>query len=241
MLMTRDLARREDGFSLMELLVAMVTGGVILTALMTVFLNGVQGTTNTQERLDSQQRGRLVMDRVTTLLSSQVCLDAATPPIVPVVSTDRSVTFYADLQGASNTPRKYTITWDATAKTLTEYTYNGTGALPAKITWPASASSTRQLATNVWPARNDANTADLPLFAYYRFEADGTVNPASPIAASSGIAATDSDDVVTVMANFRVLPAGATATSNARSTSISGRALVGSADPASPSAGPNCQ
>jgi Tfp pilus assembly protein PilV len=239
--MIRDFTRREDGFSLMELLVAMVTGGVILTALMTVFLNGVQGTTNTQDRLDSQQRGRVAMDRVITLLSSQVCLDSATPPIVPVVSTDRSVTFYSDLQGASNTPKKYTFTWDATAKTLTEYTYNGTGVLPAKITWPASPSSTRQIATNVWPARNDANTADLPIFAYYRFEADGTVNLANPIAASGGIAAIDGDDVVDMVVNFRVLPAGATATANPRSTSISGSAFVGSADPASPSAGPNCQ
>jgi prepilin-type N-terminal cleavage/methylation domain-containing protein len=239
--MNRDLARREDGFSLMELMVAMVTGGIILTALMTIFLNGIQSTTNTQDRLDSQQRGRLTMDRVTTLLSSEVCLDAATPPIVPVVSTSSSVTFYGDLQGASNTPKKYTLTWDASAKTLTEYSYNGTGVLPAKITWPASPSTTRQLATNVWPARNDTNTADLPIFAYYRFESDGTVNPANPIAAGSGIAATDSDDVVEVIANFRVLPSAATASSNPRSTSITGSALVGSADPASPSAGPNCQ
>jgi Tfp pilus assembly protein PilV len=239
--MIRDLARREDGFSLMELLVAMVTGGVILTALMSIFLAGIKGTTNTQDRLDSQQRGRTAMDRVTTLLSSQVCLDAATPPIVPTASTDSSVTFYGDLLGASNTPRKYTLTWDATAKTLTEYSYNGTGTLPAKITWPGTPSATRQLATNVWPARNDANTADLPIFSYYRFEADGTVNPANPIAASSGIAATDSDDVVEVIANFRVLPAGSTAASNPRSTSITGSALVGSADPTSPSAGPNCQ
>ena len=240
----RRLRDNQSGFSLVELLAAMLVAGVVLTAVMNVFINGVQGAARVQERVDSQQRGRVAMDRVTTLLSSQVCVSSSISPIVGTVSTDKSVTFYSDLNGASSTPTKYTLTWDAVAKTLTEYKYvatSGTVTSPPMV-FPSTPTVTRQIATNVWPAQNDLG-ADLPIFSYYRFEADGTVNLNNPIAlnASSQLAATDADDVVQVGVAFRVIPGKATAVANARSTSITGQALAGSASPASPAAGPNCQ
>jgi prepilin-type N-terminal cleavage/methylation domain-containing protein len=239
----RRLRDTESGFSLVELLAAMLVAGILLTAVMTVFINGVQGASRVSDRVDSQQRGRLAMDRVTTLLSSQVCLSSSQPPIVGVSSTDKSVTFYGDLQGASNTPSKYTITWSPTAKTLTENRYtavSGTITSPP-IVWSGTP-TTRLIAANVWPAQDAAGT-DLPIFSYYRFEADGTVNLANPIALNAGsqLAAADADDVVEVGVAFRVIPTKSITSVDARSTSITGQALAGSASPASPSAGPNCQ
>jgi prepilin-type N-terminal cleavage/methylation domain-containing protein len=240
----RRLRTDDSGFSLIELLAAMLVAGILLTAVMNVFINGVKGASRVQDRVDSQQRGRLAMDRVTSLLSSQVCLSSSIPPVVGGTSTDKSVTFYGDLQGASNTPSRYTLTWSAAAKTLTEYQYTAaSGSLTSPpIVWSGTPAVTRLIASNVWPAQDDAGT-DLPVFSYYRFEADGTVNLANPIAlnGSSQLALADADDVVQVGVAFRVVPAKSITSVDARSTSITGQALAGSASPASPAAGPNCQ
>lgn len=239
----RRLRGDQAGFSLIELLAAMLVASLVLTAAMTVFINGVRGASRVSDRVDAQQRGRLAMDRVTSLLSSQVCVSSSIPPVIGVSSTDKSVTFYGDLQGASSTPSKYTITWSPTAKTLTENQYT---AVSGTITSPpivySGTPTTRLIASNVWPAQDAAGT-DLPIFSYYRFEADGTVNLANPIAlnGSSQLALADADDVVQVGVAFRVVPAKSITSVDPRSTSITGQALAGSASPASPSAGPNCQ
>ena len=73
----------------------MVVGGIVLAALMTTFVGGVQGSSRVQDRVDAASRGRLAMDKVTSLLNSQVCVvtksadglsDLSLPPIVPGVS-----------------------------------------------------------------------------------------------------------------------------------------------------------
>jgi prepilin-type N-terminal cleavage/methylation domain-containing protein len=232
----RRLRRDEAGFSLIELMAAMAIGGIVLTAVMTIFINGLRGATEVQDRVDAQQRGRLAMDRATTLLSSQVCLSSATPPIAPG-STANDVTFYGDLNGASDTPTKYELIYDPVAHTLTEKSWTGIGKLPAAVTFAAAPTKTNQVATDVYP--DGAN----PIFSFYRFEADGTINLNTPIAltgAGSSLAATDADDIVEVGVRFRIAPSRK-AQSDPRSTTITGQALAGSANPASPSAGPNCR
>jgi len=233
--MTR-LRHDEAGFSLIELMAAMAISSIVLTAVMVIFVNGLRGATEVQDRVDAQQRGRLAMDRATTLLSSQVCLSSATAPIV-AGSTADTITFYGDLNGASDTPNKYQLIYDATAHTLTEKYWKGIGVLPGAVTFAASPTKITQVATDVY--RDGAN----PVFAYYRFEADGTINLNTPIALTatgSSLAATDADDVVQVGVRFRIAPSRK-AQSDPRSTTITGQALAGSANPASPSAGPNCR
>jgi prepilin-type N-terminal cleavage/methylation domain-containing protein len=242
----RRLRHEEHGFSLMELLAAMAISSVVLTAVMTVFINGLQGAAKVQDRVDSQQRARAAMDRVTTLLSSQVCLTANVQPIV-AGSTSDSVTFYGDLDGASSTPKKYRIVFDPAAKTLTEYDYTGiwqTGGLPGPVVWPSSPTVTRQLAQDVVRAPDpSAAGSTLPVFSYFHFESDGTVNtaPTNAVAfGATGLAATDVASIVQVAVNFAVTPSR-TKTADPRWTAISGQALAGSASPSSPAAGPNCQ
>ena len=63
------------------------------------------------DRVDAQQRGRLAMDRVTSLLSSQVCVSSSIPPLIGVGSTDKSVTFYGDLHGRQQHALEVPITF----------------------------------------------------------------------------------------------------------------------------------
>jgi prepilin-type N-terminal cleavage/methylation domain-containing protein len=231
----RSLLRDESGFSLMELMTAMAIGSVVLTIVMTVFTNGVTGSARVGDRVEAAQRGRLALDRITSLLDSQVCnlthdapsnTDISVPPVL-ANSDDNSITFYADLSGASDTPTKYTLTYSAAAKTLTEYDYAGSGKLPY-VAYPNTPTRTRVLATNVWPARQGGvmTGAQLPIFRYYRF-LNSAIDPAPR---TTPLSATDAPTIVRVDVQFKTVPER-TKTEDARSASLSGQGTVLTANP----------
>jgi prepilin-type N-terminal cleavage/methylation domain-containing protein len=219
--------RDERGFSLMELLMAMALGSVVLTATMLVFTTGITATGRITDRTDSSARARAAMDRITTLLDSQVCLrnngdsttQAAIPPVDGAASNGNSITFYADLSGASNTPNKYTITYASGVLTLN--TYAGTGVLP-NVTFAATP-KVSQLATNVAPAV--VGGVAQPIFTYFQFATDGSVNPTTPVTPSAANQLLIIREAVQFQAS-----SNKNATDAARTT-ISGEAIVATADP----------
>ena len=226
----RRFSREDDGFSLMELLAAMAIGGIVLTGVLTVFTNGLTSTSRILDRVDSSSRARYAMDRMTTLLNSQVCLispdedlgQAATPPIV-AGSTGNSITFYADLDGAATTPAKYTLTYDPAAKTLTQYTYQGTGTMGSNLAFPTTPTSTRRLADNVQAQGSD------PVFSYYGFTSTGTVNDdvaglATPISVANALKVVRVN--IKIQANSEMTKAD-----DKRRTIITGQGTVATADP----------
>jgi prepilin-type N-terminal cleavage/methylation domain-containing protein len=202
--------RADDGFSLMELLAAMVIGSIVLTALMNVFIQGVRGTTQIQDRVDNTARARYSMDRIVRLLDSQVCYiptgtDFGTPPVF-AGSTDNSASFFADLAGASGTPRKYTLTYvpggAGTAGNITQDTYSYDSV--AK-TWTKKVGRTDTLVTDVVPAVDGGVTQ--PIFQYYAFypstNADKTVvGDVSATKATTPLSVTDAPNVVKVVVQF---------------------------------------
>jgi prepilin-type N-terminal cleavage/methylation domain-containing protein len=247
----RRLREDEDGFSLTELLTAMVIGGVVLWALMTLMTTGLTKSLEVSDRADAAQTGRGALDRMVTLLDSSICLDPVTtsaavppligsaaavtgPPAIPAqTGSDGSyAAFYADLAGVSDSPDKYTLTYDATAKSLTERRFNSTGTLP-NITIPSTATETRVLATNVVPAR-DSLGVQLPVFRYYKFESDGSINPASPVA--TPVTQALAGQPVRVVITFQVI-SGRTNREDRRSTTIEGQSALGTPDPSLPNAG----
>lgn len=226
----RRLAREDAGFSLVELLAAMAIGGVVLTGVMTVFTNGLTASGSILDRVDSSSRARIAMDRVTTLLNSQVCLispdeelgQAATPPVV-AGSTANSITFYADLDGNALTPAKYTLTYDPVAKTLTQYTYQGTGQMgTSTLKFPVAPTTTKRLADNVQAPAGDS------VFNYYAFTAAGTINDAAPLAVP--ISTADAYKVVRVNVKLQI-NSSRTKTDNKRRTVIYGQGAVATSDP----------
>lgn len=228
--LSRRLAREDDGFSLMELMAAMAIGGIVLTGVLTVFTTGMQSTSRILDRVDSSQRARSAMDRMTTLLNSQVCLispdedlgQAATPPIV-AGSSNNSITFYADLDGDATTPAKYTLTYDPAAKTLTQYTYQGTGVMGSNLAFPTSPTSTRRLAENVQSQGGD------PIFSYYGFTSTGTVDD-DAAGLSTPISTADSFKVVRVNIKLQA-NSELTKSDDKRRTIITGQGTVATADP----------
>lgn len=233
------LRRDESGFSITELLTAMVIGSVVLWALMTLMTTGFSKSVEVTDRAEAAQSARSAMDRIVMLMDSTICLDpsavdSAIPPLIgsstsPAVtgSDGNYIAFYADLDGVSDQPDKYTITYDPTAKTLTERRYDGVGSLP-NITFSTAVSQTRVLASQIVPV------SPLPVFRYYSFKSDGTFDVNSPL--STPITQANAINVVRAVVSFRSVPTR-TGKEDARSTALEEQSAIGTPDPMTPSAG----
>jgi prepilin-type N-terminal cleavage/methylation domain-containing protein len=237
--MTSRLRHEEHGFSLIELLVAMALGGIVLTALMTVFVNGLQATTRVTDRTEAAQRARLAVDRVVTLLNSQTCLyssvDGSSSP--PIVSGDaQQVTFLANTGTVSTDPSKYRLRYVASTKTLWEDRWAPTKDTKGNVGYATNPTASRVLGTNLV-----ATLAGGTVFQYFQFKTDGTVDPDAPIALAAGSSLTTANmlQVVRVSVTMAAQPER-TKTLDLRSATETGSATVGSADGADPSKGVNC-
>lgn len=246
--MTRRLIARlraDDGFSLMELLAAMVIGSVVLTALMTVFIQGVRGTTQIQDRADTTARARFSLDRLVRLLDSQVCYvptssDFGTPPVFSG-STDNSASFLADLTGASGNPRKYTLTYvPGTAGkpgriTQDTYTYDSVNK-----TWTKKVGVTNTLVSDILPAVDKGVTQ--PIFQYYAFYpstyADKTkIGDVSDVKATTPLSVADAQNVVKIGVQFAAVSSSSHRDNPQRAwVKGSGTLSTFTADPTTPSA-----
>jgi prepilin-type N-terminal cleavage/methylation domain-containing protein len=237
MRMTARLRREEEGFSLIELLMAMALGSIVLTAVMSVFLTGMGATTRVTDRVESAQRGRLAMDRVVTLLNSQTCLynndGSSSAPVVD--GQAQQMTFLANLGTVSADPSKYRIRYDTATKTLFEDSWAPTRDTKGNIVYAATATSSKPIGTGIVPTLSGGT-----IFQYYAFKTDGTIDMLAPIALTAGALTTASRlTAVRVSATFAA-QTDRTKTLDLLSTTQSGSATVGSADGSDPSKGVNC-
>jgi prepilin-type N-terminal cleavage/methylation domain-containing protein len=167
--MSRRL-RSEGGFTLPELLTTMWIAGVIMLAAFALVDFVMKRTAEAEQRVEATQRGRTGMDMITRQLRSQVCLTAATPPIVD--GTADSITFYTDLGNstASSLPEKHTLTFNAAAGTMTETVQKPNATNP--VTWKAA--TTKTMIAGIARDKTSAGL-DIPVFQYRGF--DNTTTP----------------------------------------------------------------
>jgi prepilin-type N-terminal cleavage/methylation domain-containing protein len=125
--MRRPRLSDERGFSLPELLVAMVIGMVVLLAAFMVLDRSFTASGQIADRTEALQRGRIAMNLITRQLRSQVCV-GATAPIVS--GTPTSVSFYADLSDGTTPIKQRTLTFNPATDTITESVVTGTGIYP---------------------------------------------------------------------------------------------------------------
>jgi hypothetical protein len=147
----------------------MAAGIIVASGLFTILEVTLRQTARTQSRIDATQRGRLVLETINNEMHS-ACVENKVVPIIKA-STGDSVSFWSQYGNAVElTPVKRTITFDATAGTLSESTYTATGEAPH---WTASATpaTTRTLLTDV------ARSGSTPVFQYFS---------ADPVYASQG-------------------------------------------------------
>jgi prepilin-type N-terminal cleavage/methylation domain-containing protein len=241
--MTLRRFRQDDaGFSLIELLTAMAIGSLVLAALTTLISRAVATTTQTTDRVEALQRGRVTMDRVTSLLNSQLCLlksnGDGTPPVI--VGDVNQVAFYATLGKVDSVPTIYRLTYNTSTLRLTEdqYAPNTSGVDPTYPGYPATPTRTRVIGTNILPANADSTG----LFSYYPFITTegptlGMIGPKQ----TTPLDATAKAATVRVGVGFVTQPEHTPGTTpDPRATRLDGFGAVGSANPGEPSKGVNC-
>ena len=228
----------QDGFTLVELLMAMSIGTIVLMAAFYTLDRAGQIQREAADRSDALQRGRIALELVTRELRSQVCLGTATEPITDGKAT--SVEFYADMSDGSTPPEKRKIAYDATKKTIIEYRYTGTGTYP-DLTFSTTPASTKVIGSGIVPQKVGA--VDQPIFKYYAWEDAGApgVMAQLPATDAAPLSTVDVGRTIMIRVAFVAQPIRYKTTPKDRdSASLENQAYVRSADPMKPKEGAKC-
>jgi Tfp pilus assembly protein PilW len=220
--------RSQGGFTLVELLVAMAAGIAVLFALSTLMIVTLHQSQRTFTRVDATRQARTALANIENELHS-ACVGAAAP--IQGGSTADNLIFLSFTGTAANpTPVWHQLTFNSSAQTLTDSSYNVGGTAPA---WTRGTPiTTKTLLVNV--ARQPGST---PVFQYFAYTAEytdsvgdvywtipdgsntmpvtGAALPPAALPATSGLSSANAANVVEVLINLQV---GATTNSLTRAT-----------------------
>jgi type II secretory pathway pseudopilin PulG len=231
--------RRDDGFTLPEVLIAATIGFIVLAATLGLLESTVRLSFGMVAKTDSMQRGRLAMDNITQQLRSQVCLDLDTPAIVAGNGTQvtaNSVTLYVDFSDAdgSTPPLKRRIEFPTTAfgsGDIRVLTYTTNDPTPAAGDFSSSPTSAGIVLENVVRQRKPSNPAqEEPFLRYYAYQQVG--NPPHPeptLELSPPLDAAEAARVARIDVKFLARPTGSK--DDDKGVNVSDQVMVRHADP----------
>jgi hypothetical protein len=231
---------REAGFTLVELLVAMLVGIVVLFALSEIMIVSLHQTQRVFSRVDATRQARTAVAYIENELHS-ACIDGNLAPPIQPGSDGNNLIFTSYIGTAANpTPIWHQLTFSATAGTLTDTSFNVTGASP---NWNQGT----QIGVPMTVLSNVAQQSSLPVFQYYAYQQESSdstgsywvipdgsnivpitnATPNTPLVpGSTGLSQTDADNTVEVAINMSV---GATNSSlNGRASTTNNAAVTDS-------------
>jgi prepilin-type N-terminal cleavage/methylation domain-containing protein len=173
----------QRGFTLVELMIAIVIGSVVTLTAFTLLDRSVIQTGKTADRVDSTQRSRQAMEEITRQLRSQTCSPSGSPALEN--AGDYTITFWSFQGTGAFTPVRHTITWDPGAQQIVETDDSGAGT---------TITSRRVLLSD---ARVPGN---VPLFSYFAYPSSGAVEPTRQL--STPLLAGDMGAVATIKVDF---------------------------------------
>lgn len=223
----------EAGFTLVEMLTAMVIGTVVVFAAFTFMERSFTASTDVADRVDAAQRGRVAMDAITRQLRSQVCV-AAKLPLQAATAT--SATFTTDLTDGTppkptDSPPRYGPEWrtltfapGAGGYTVTEQDYAMTAGPPlaTTVTWASTPKRTTTLLTGA------AQSGATPFLQYFGF--DNSKTPPQFKEFTSPLSAADLSNVTQIRVTFVVRPAHTQSNAN-RGATLTDQITLPQADP----------
>ena len=195
----------ECGFTLVELLAAIVVSTVVLFALFGLVDTATRQQSVATDRIDANDRGRMAMDAISTQLRSRVCISSAEDSLV--AASDSQIEFFVSLgltvEGATNSQtlvlQRRRLTYRPATSDVLEESWVGT--LPAPVLPPATSTNptrTRTILTNV---SLDGST---PFFRYYAMTSPTPPSPPLPelLLAPTPLSATNLTKVVQITVSF---------------------------------------
>jgi len=199
----------ENGFTLVELLVAMLVGLIVMFAALVVMDGSWRIQSRTADTIDATDRGRLAMDRITQQLDARVCVPAVTvAPVLPaagslITATDNQIEFYASVT-SDTAPRlvfeRRRLTYRPATSDILLETWTATADPPVRP--PANTAPptrTKIVAAGVRPTTS--GTPVPPIFAYYAF--DTTITPSlATLKLTPPLTPTQLDSVALVKVDF---------------------------------------
>lgn len=162
----------EHGFSLIELLVAMISGIVVCFALFAILNFATDQTAHLTGYAQATQQGRIAMTKIVDELHSTCVTPGFAPIQVGSSATElRFVNAYGEEAVLSKAQlNEHRIVWSKEAETLTDYTYKAV----KEISWPnfeyeAKPVASVLIAHNV--SQSEAGGEKIPIFQYYSYTA----------------------------------------------------------------------
>jgi type II secretory pathway pseudopilin PulG len=228
--------RRQEGFTLVELLVTMTAGIVVLGGVVTVISVALQQTTYTFTRVDATERARTMLARVGDELHSACLVNGVTPiqggAQGSQVSDANNLVFVSQFGTSANpTPVEHKITYNSAAGTLTEYTYNVTGGSdPATWTFATTPTNTagRLLLNHVSRIQTTGtNPTLLPVFQYFAYEPYTDVNGNQAMMILDGSATVPGTTALPNPDPLPVMPSGLSPANAASTAEVMINLLVG--------------
>ncbi len=174
-------AAAEDGFTLIEVLVAMISGTVVVGALVVILQVTANQTARIRETSQANQLGRTTMTNIVDELHS-ACLGVGFVP-VQSASTEQKLRFITGYSESAVVPSsavaEHEIVWNEAAQTLTDTSYAATSGEGTSFVFPASATSTRRIGEKITKGQGST-----PVFRYYKYATTGASSSSStPVAA----------------------------------------------------------
>jgi Tfp pilus assembly protein PilW len=214
----------DRGLTLIEMLVAALTGVIVVGALFAILEVSLHQTTLITDKVQANQLGRTAMTRIIDELHS-ACLSPGFKPVQAKSSEDelRFVNAYSSEAVIPNAKEakvsgtgafEHQIVWSPTADTLTDYTYKSTSGEGSEAKFPeiTSTHANATPTTGTLLAGNVTQTESTPIFKYYKYHEETTssssepVSTLLPISYTSLLGKTEAEETASVLVSFRVAP-----------------------------------
>jgi len=207
----------QRGYTLIELLVAMVIGIVVVMASFALLQFTTEDVSHITDRVHVDQVGRTALERVMLELHSACVAEA----VIPVIENSSNNVLYvvseSGTQSAYATVHKheflYTPASGTTEGTLVEKEYASTGGTPQNYTWATTPSATVTLLKGIKQSKYAG--VETPIFQYYRYYKTGDTMPEhatfgelNETTMSTPITSTEVANVAKVTMSFTLAPEG---------------------------------
>ncbi len=217
--------RDEDGFTLIETLVAISTGIVIVFALFAILEFSVGQSSRISDVATATQLGRVTMNHVVDELHS-VCLSQNFAP-VQAESTENTLIFVNGYSGNSERSEvpsvatstagahKDKIEWNPSTGILTDYTYYATGESNGKYTFAEAATPAAGVRVGEHIAQLSEDGTPVPIFRYYAYAttpatsttaAASELNETTLIGKGESLSKAAAESVASVAVSFNIAP-----------------------------------